>query len=39
MKLILEFYLDEIDKFNKDDFCKIKTEKIITNKINNILYN
>ena len=39
MKLILEFYPDEIGQFNKDDFCKIKTEKIITNKINNILDN
>ena len=39
MKLIQEFYPDEINQFNKDDFCKIETEKIIKNNINNILYN
>ena len=39
MKLIQEFYPDEINQFNKVDFCKIETEKIINNNINNILYN
>ena len=39
MKLIQEFYPKEIKQFNKDDFCKIETEKIIRDNVNNILYN
>jgi len=39
LKLIEEFYPDKINEFNKDEFCKIETEKSITEKINKILYN
>ena len=32
LKLILEFYPDKLKEFNKDEFCKIETEKLIFEK-------
>ena len=39
IQLIQEFYPNKINEFNKNDFCKIETEKIIVDNVNNILYN
>ena len=39
LKLIEEFYPDKIKEFNKEEFCKIETEKIIIEKVNKKLYN
>ena len=39
LKLIQEFYSDKIKDFNKDEFCKIETEKKIFEKVNKILNN
>ena len=38
-KLLAEFYHKYLPKFNDDDFCNIKSEKIFAQKINEISYN